>query len=226
MKLNVSKCKILSQSDDSIQIDGQEVDHVQQFVFLGSVVPDSSTDVTRRIALASSAFGRLHDSIWSRSDISIKLKVRLYNALILPIAIYASETWTLLEVDKRKLEVFEMRCLRAILGVTILDRMRNNYIRKNLNLKFSITELIKKRRLKWFGHVVRKSTIESHVYAAYQLDFKNTRTQGRPPKCWVDQTRKDIGLPKLMAECIALDREKWKEVVNTGRARALRGLCR
>ena len=80
MKINVTKCKILSPSDDSIQIDGEEVDHVQQFVFPGSVVPDSSTDVTRRIALASSAFGRLHDSIWSRSDVSIKFKVRLYNA--------------------------------------------------------------------------------------------------------------------------------------------------
>jgi hypothetical protein len=54
--------------------------------------------------------GRLRDTIWSRSDISIKF-VRLYNALLRPLAIYASETWTLLELDQRKLEFFEMRCL-------------------------------------------------------------------------------------------------------------------
>ena len=130
-----------------------------------------------------------------------------------------------MEVDKRKLEVFEMRCLRAILGVTILVRMRNDYIRKKLNVKYSITEIIKKKRLKWFGHVVRKSTLQSHVFAAYQLDFTNKRPIGRPPKRWVDQIRQDIGIPKLTAERIARDRKKWKEVVNTGRARVLRGLC-
>ena len=155
----------------------------------------------------------------------MNLKVRLYNALILPIAIYASETWTLLDVDKRKLEVFEMRCLRAILGVTILDRMRNDNIRKKLNIKHTITEAIKKKRLQWFGHVVRKSTEQSHVFAAYQNDFHHKRPKGRPPKRWVDQVRQDIGLPKLTAERIAMDRGKWKDVVNMGRARVLRGLC-
>ena len=53
---------------------------------------------------------------------------RLYNALILPIATYASETWTLKSEDTRKLTVFEMRCLRSILGTTIADRIRNTDI--------------------------------------------------------------------------------------------------
>jgi hypothetical protein len=91
--------------------------------------------------------GRLRDTIWSRSDVSIKLNVGLYNALIRPLAIYASETWTLLELDQRKLEFFEMRCLRAILGVTILDRMRNEHIRKQLNTNDTITEVIIKKRM-------------------------------------------------------------------------------
>jgi hypothetical protein len=225
MKVNGPKCKILSPSEESIQIDGTDIDHVSEFVFLGSVVPDTSSDVKRRIALASSAFGRLRDKIWSRSDVSIHLKVRLYNALIRPIAIYASETWTLLELDKRKLEVFEMRCLRAILGITILDRMRNAHIRQQLNIKDTITEVIKRKRLQWFGHVVRRSAEQSNVYNAYENSFQNNRPRGRPPKRWVDQIRHDLQIPKITAERVAKDREKWKEVVRTGRARVLRGLC-
>ena len=59
MKINGGKCKVISTSTDIIKIDGKNVDHVEEFVFLGSVVPDTSADAMRRIALAASAFGRL-----------------------------------------------------------------------------------------------------------------------------------------------------------------------
>ena len=110
IKINGAKFKIISPSRASIVIDGQEVEHVEDFVFLGSVVPSSGADVKRRTALASSAFGRLKKAIWSKRSISLQLK-SLYRALILSIATYASETWTLKSEDVRKLEVFERRCL-------------------------------------------------------------------------------------------------------------------
>ena len=69
----------------------QEVEHVNEFVFLSSAVSGSSADV-RRIALASSAFGKLRAPMWSKQSICNALKVRLYNALFLPIATYAAET--------------------------------------------------------------------------------------------------------------------------------------
>ena len=72
----------MSLSDQRINIDGQEVEHVEEFVFLGSVIPDSSADIERRIALASAAFGRLKETIWKKRIISEPLKVRLYNAVI------------------------------------------------------------------------------------------------------------------------------------------------
>jgi hypothetical protein len=118
-----------------------------------------------------------------------------------------------------------MRCLRAILGITILDRMRNAHIRQQLNIKDTITEVIKRKRLQWFGHVVRRSAEQSNVYNAYENSFQNNRPRGRPPKRWVDQIRHDLQIPKITAERVAKDREMWKEVVRTGRARVLRGLC-
>ena len=57
MKVNPDKCKIISPNIDDIHIDGSIVGKVEEFTFLGSVAPESSSDVKRRIGLASSAFG-------------------------------------------------------------------------------------------------------------------------------------------------------------------------
>ena len=145
MKVNPEKCKIISNDPDNIQIDGKNVEKVQEFVFLGSVVPGTSSDVKRRIGLASSAFGHLKEKIWSNKDISIPLKIRLYYSLIVPIAIYASETWTLLVEDERRFHSFEMKCLRNILGVSLRDRLKNEKIKQLLNVDKSLTDMIRKK---------------------------------------------------------------------------------
>ena len=93
MKINFDKCKVLTPSNDNIVIHGELLENVNNFIYLGSSVPDTTKDIERRIALAPTAFGRLRKSIWSKRDILLKLKLRLYRALILPIATCASETW-------------------------------------------------------------------------------------------------------------------------------------
>ena len=93
MKINFDKCKVLTSSNDNIVIHGELLENVNNFIYLGSSVPDTTKDIERRIALAPTAFGRLRKSIWSKRDILLKLKLRLYRALILPIATCASETW-------------------------------------------------------------------------------------------------------------------------------------
>ena len=221
MKINGAKCKILSPSSEIITLDGAEVEQVNDFVFLGSMVPNGSEDVKRRISLASTAFGRLRNAIWNKRAIGQRLKVRLYNALILPIAIYASETWTLKAEDERRLEVFEMRCLRRILGVSLRERRTNESIRKALGMPNSITEVIKRKRLKWFGHISRRPP-NSYVSLALRQDFPNPRPRGRPPKKWTDQIRKDTGLPLATAERRAADREGWRRSSWQERARVRR----
>ena len=224
MKINGGKCKIISTSTDSIKIDGKNVDHVEEFVFLSSVVPDTSADVMRRIALAASAFGRLRKVIWDRHDISNHLNICLYNALILPIATYASETWTLKSEDTRKLTVFEMRCLRSFLGTTLADRIRNTDIITRSGIRHTIIDHIKTRRLSWFGHVVRRPE-DSYVYKAYKDDFTQARPRGRPPKRWSAQIREDTGLPLLTLERRALNRGRWRGDVRLVNARGYQQRC-
>ena len=112
-----------------------------------------------------------------------------YNALIVPIATYASETWTLRSSKTRRFEVFEMRCLRAILGVTRRERLRNEHIRKALQMKDTIAEVAE---MVWPRHKT-PPTPESYVAKAYREDLSNPRTRGRPPKKWITQVREDTG---------------------------------
>ena len=210
LKINASKCKVITpEPSPDIQVNNAAVEVVENFVFLGSVVPNSSDDVKRRIALASSCFGRLKKTVWSRKDVPNSIKLRLYNALIVPIAIYASETWTLKAEDSRKLTVFENDCLRAMVGKTRRDRCKIADIKKKLGVKKEIINVIKNRRLNWFGHVCRRDT-NSYVKRAYKEEFAGKRKRGRPPKRWSEQVRQDLGIPLLTLERYAQDRNKWR----------------
>ena len=94
MKVNASKYKVISDDQDSILIAGDVFDKEDEFIFLGSVVPCTTNGIKRTVGLAASAFRRLRKTVWNNPDISLKLKVRLYKALILPIPTYACERWT------------------------------------------------------------------------------------------------------------------------------------
>ena len=99
LKINPTKCAVMTPDNSDISIENQIVPKVEEFKFLGSLVPNCVSDVDKRISLASQAFGRLGSSVWTSRDISRALKIRLYKALILPIAIYGAETWTLKEQE-------------------------------------------------------------------------------------------------------------------------------
>ena len=102
-----------------------------------------------------------------------------------------------------------MRCLRSILGISLRDRFTNERVRNTLQITDTITEVIKKKRLFWFGHVIRKPP-EHMVHQVYRQDFKNPRPLGRPPKKWITQIREDTGLPVATVERSASDRASWR----------------
>ena len=114
-----------------------------------------------------------------------------------------------------------------MLGVSILNHIRNDGIRRMLGVKKPIIELIKRKRLKWFGHVVRRHPT-GYVNQSYIQDFTKKRLPGRPKKRWRDVIRADLNLPIGTLERVAKDREAWKRLTDgdNGGARILRGLCR
>ena len=69
MKINIKKCKVISPKTDNITIEGNDMEKVESFTYLGSVVPRTESDVKRKIALASTAFGNLKENIFNRKDV-------------------------------------------------------------------------------------------------------------------------------------------------------------
>ena len=224
MKINADKSKLLTEDPRNILLDGIALEKVDSFVLLGSQVPSASDDVKRRIALASTAFGKMKDTIWSRKDIDRNIKIRLFNVLILRIATHASETWSLTKEDTRKLNVFQNNCLRTILGFRLTDRISIERLHQMANIKHDLEMDIRKKRLTWFGHVCRLPE-ESLVKKVMKGDFQKKRGRGRPAKRWADLIREDTSLPISTAEKYSKDRDKWRRLVNSKWCKASDGVC-
>ena len=157
MKTNTEKSKNISDSTTDLTIEKEKIEIVKKNKFLGSLVPNSSDDIKRRIAFNNSAFGRLKKCVWSRRDISLKLKLRLYSALISPIATYRSKMGSLTQLDTKKLNVCENNCLRAILNIRLQYHVSIDEIRKSAKQQNNIENIIRKRHLTWFGHICHLS---------------------------------------------------------------------
>ena len=87
-------------------------------------------------------------------------KIRLLDALVLPVALYNSETWTRTHNDNSKIAAFEMKCLRRILNIKWEEKVSNARIKEKINQRLNkdrpeIIKRIKTRQAVWFGHVIR-----------------------------------------------------------------------
>ena len=90
----------------------------------------------------------------------MKTKLRVYKACIRPILVYGCETWPLRVEDARKLESFDHWCLRIIAKVKWSDMISNAAVRKQCSDIDRLGDLLQRRRLEWFGHVLRRDEDE------------------------------------------------------------------
>ena len=157
LKINTQKTKVFGA--ENICHDGAPVECVENFTYLGAKITSGTINVTEevatRIGKAAATFARLRPTVWSSDNVSIQTKMRIYRSVIVPVLLYASETWRLLGKDVDRLEVFQMQCLREISGVSMRDRLRNEDIRRKCHEQPPVKELIRSSRLRWFGHVCR-----------------------------------------------------------------------
>jgi len=224
LKINADKTKVmvLDGSQAIVHLEGTQIEQVQEFKYLGSLLQEKKVATTKeihgRIGQATAAFASLKWCLWKKTNISTKTKVRLFRTLVLPILLYGSETWILLKPDLNKLEVFQMRCLRQILRVTLHDHLRNDTIRERCEQQQTMEEQIQQRRLRWFGHVCRmpeRRLPHGLLWKHRPAQWKIQRTA--PKKTWIKQIEEDLRPRRLTlddAKNIAMDRQAWKRLMN------------
>ena len=103
----------------SWQIDGETVEIVSDFIFLGSKITadgDCSHEIKRRLLLGRKVMTNL-DSILKNRDITWPTKVHLVKAMVFPVVMYRCESWTTRKAERQTIDAFELRYWRRFLGV-------------------------------------------------------------------------------------------------------------
>ena len=117
LKLNIQKMKIMASGPiTSWQIDGETVETVSDFIFLGSKITadgDCSHEIKRRLLLGRKVMTNL-DSILKSRDITLPTKVHLVKAMVFPVVMYGCESWTAKKAERRRIDAFELWCWRRL----------------------------------------------------------------------------------------------------------------
>ena len=127
LKLNIQKTKIMASGPiTSLQIDGETMETVRGFIFLGSKITahgDCSHEIKRHLLLGRKGMTNL-DSILKNRDITLLTNVRLVKAMDYPVVMYGCESWTIKKADHR-IDAFELWCWRILLRVPWTARRSN-----------------------------------------------------------------------------------------------------
>ena len=165
-----------------------------------------------RAAQTMAALARLK-IIWKDKNIRIKHKIRLMRALVMTIFLYACETWTLTAELQRRIQSLEFRCFRKILGISYKDRVTNEHVRKtivkHIGGPYEDLATVKRRKLKWYGHVTRSDGLSKVIL---QGTVKGSRRRGRPKKSWSDNIAEWTGKSFAETQAMAHNRQEWREL--------------
>ena len=135
MEVSSGKSKVMKNSANATPVqvfmNGQELEEVSAFKYLGATLTKdsrSSVEIKSRTAIATSIMAKL-DKIWRNNEIRFSTKMRLYRALVLSTLLYGCESWTMSAETTKKVQAFETKRYRRMLGITWKERKTNEYVR-------------------------------------------------------------------------------------------------
>ena len=160
LKLNIQKMKIMASSPiTSWQIDGETVETMSDFIFLGSKITadgDYNNEIKIRLLLGRKVMTNL-DSIFKSRDITLSTKVRLVKAMAFPVVMYGCESWTIKKAECRRIDAFELWCWRRLLRVPWTAKRSKQSILKEISPGCSLEGLMLKLKLQYLGHLMQRA---------------------------------------------------------------------
>ena len=150
LKVNIQKTKIMASGPiTSWQIDGETVETVADFIFLGSKITadgNCSHEIKRRLLLGRRVMTNLHSILKSR-DITLPTKVSTVKAIVFPVVMYGCESWTTKKAECQRIDAFELWCWRRLLRVPWTARRSNQSFLKEISPGCSLEGLMLKLKL-------------------------------------------------------------------------------
>nr|XP_016478590.1 PREDICTED: uncharacterized protein LOC107799961 [Nicotiana tabacum] len=167
-------------------------------------------DVTHRIGAGWSKW-RLASGVLCDKKVPQKLKGKFYRAVVRPAILYRAECWPVKNSHVQRMKVAEMRMLRWMCRLTRLDKIKNEVIRQKVEMA-PVDEKMREARLRWFGHVRRRSP-DAPVRSCERLAVVGMRRgRGRPKRCWGEVIRHDMARMRV-SEDMTLDRKVWRSSI-------------
>ena len=156
----MEKTKIMASGPiTSWQIDGETVETVSDFIFLGSNITadgDCSHETKRCLLLARKAMTNVNSILKSR-DITLPAKVHPVKAMVFLVVMYGCESWTIKKAEHQRIDAFELWCWRRLLRVPWTARRSNLSILKEISFEYSLEGLMLKLKLQYFGHLMLRT---------------------------------------------------------------------
>ena len=162
-------------------LNGEPVEEVNCFKYLGSQVADDGgceRDVIHRMNEGYRDWGTLK-SVLSNRGLGIKVKKCLYEGVIVLTALYGAEAWGVRSATRKKENVLEMKCLRSLVGVSRMDRVRNEEVRRRAGIERELASRADQRVLRLLGHVERMDEYRM-ARRVLMAEVSGERVRGRP----------------------------------------------
>ena len=157
LKLNIKKTKMMASGPiTSWQIEGEKVEVVTDFLFLGSKLTADggcSHEIRRQLLLDRKAMTNL-DRVLKSRDISLLTKVHIVKVMVLLVVMYGCESWTVNSAAHQRIDAFELWCWRQLLKVPWTARRSNQSISREINREYLLEGLMLKPKPQYFGHLM------------------------------------------------------------------------
>ena len=170
-----------SGSITSWEIDGETVETVSDFIFLGSKITadgDCSHEIKRCLFLGRIVMTNL-DSILKSQDITLPTNVRLVKVMVLPVVMYGCESWTIKKTECWKNDAFELWCCRILLRVPWTARISSQSILKYIIPEYPMEGLMLKLKLQYFGPMMRRTGSFEKTLMLGKIEGRRRRGQQR-----------------------------------------------
>lgn len=148
--------------------------------------------VGNRVKEASKCMGGMKSVLRNRA-LGMNVKRRVYEGVVVPTALYGAKTWNVRQDERKRLDVFEVRCLRSMVGVMRMDRVRNEDVRQRTEVVRKLSERVDQRVLSWYGHMVRMGE-ECLTKRVWKAEVNGVRVRGRPRRGWMEGVERALGV--------------------------------
>ena len=221
LKVNFTKTKVMvvskcnEQINAAITIDGNTLEQVDSFSYLGSTLTEGGRcekEIKTRISIAKESFKKIQNLVANQS-ISVGLRTRFVKAYAWSTFSYGCEAWNISKAMEKRIDALEMWFYRRILRISWVDHVSNERVLQRAGARREMLTGIRKRQLRFLGHVMREEQLES-VCLMGKVDGR--RGRGRPRIKFVDGLARVVGGNLSPARMLQLTRSRleWRRMVD------------